>query len=668
MARNVLLIAVDDLNLWATLKAYYPGDIKTPNIDRLMAEGTTFDNAYAQVALCNPCRTSLMSGRNPVSTGVFDNNELWYSAVPASQTLHAVMRDAGFYTAGTGKIYHSPAIPPAQRGEMFDAYASSTLNWYESFGKRFATGPAPYPETQHGDYVNATWAADFLTGYKGAKPFFLNVGTFKPHDPTVVPQKYFDLYPLASVKLPLVKADDLADIPAFMRAEITEDHHSAVVKANYWQKLVQGYLASISFADAMIGRVLTALNSSGHADDTAIVLFGDNGYHYGDKHMWFKNTLWGEAARVPLIIVDPDAPGGRTVTRPVDLVDIFPTILDLVDKPQSLAPWLDGQSLTSLLAPGTPATDGEAVTFMFGNVAMTAMIGADVYRYLRYADGSVELYNVTADPHEWNNLASVAGYADEKAAMAARLADYAHNNDLFYTTAAGASLTGTARGDMLVGGHTNSRLTGGGGGDNYTVASGGVTIVEAAGGGIDTVYAYVDCALAANVENGTVASRNAGHKLTGNTLANTLIGSARGGDTLIGGGGNDLLKGGDGAGKDSLDGGAGNDTLEGGAGDDVLIDGTGLDRLTGGDGADRFVLTADDGATDVIVDFSSAAGDVIVTGTAAAAASDARMAAADASLFEPVVTMRGCVLVIDGIDVARFVGHTDFDATDVLFH
>lgn len=667
MAKNILMIACDDLNTWATLQGMYPGldlGVDLPNIRALREMGANFSNAFCQTALCNPSRTSLLTGQTPIATGVLDNAVTWSDAVPLSNTIFDVMQAQGYFTAETGKIFHTPSMAESIRTELFDRFYLNTTNWHTDFGLPFAAGPGPFAETEHGDHLNAMWMADQIRTYSGTKPFFMAYGSFKPHSPFVAPQEFFDKFPLSEIPLPAVLEGDSSDVPPFMREQILEWFHTDILTADYWKKFVQAYLASISFMDAQIGHLLDALRTSGHDDDTMIVLFGDNGYHFGEKHMWHKFSLWGESARVPLIIVDPsaaaDATRGSQIDRPVELIDLFPTMLDWAlegtgKTPAGVAPWLQGDSLKPLLRGATPLDDGVAVTLMNGSAAVTAEVGGLTYRYIRYADGSEELYDVTAghDIREWDNLLVPApgpAIAAVRTTMLAKLNDYASEHHLYLSNAGGTTVTGSSGKDLLVGGHA-ATLVGGAGDDTYHIANTGAKITESATGGIDTVYASVSFTLPSYVENGIAHLRGAGVTLIGNTLDNkltsdlttdTIYGRAgndlilglsnrdklygeTGNDTIDGGGDDDSITGGPGndsiiggTGNDSVYGHAGNDTVSGGDGNDIVIgnsgldalyDGLGLDSLYGGAEieADRFVMTPADGQVDAIWDFAGSA-------------------------------------------------------------
>ena len=449
------------------------------------------------------------------------------------------------------------------------------------------------------DYKQATHAIDAINrlAKDEAGPFFLALGVSKPHIDWVVPQKYYDLYTLTGeegkiqVELPATFPDDLSDVPQFMRDQI-KPLHEEVLEAGVWKEMIHAYLATISFADAMIGRVLNALDESGLAENTAIVLWSDHGYHLGDKETWGKFTLWEETARAPLIVVDPDVEvpaDGQRVDQVVELLDIFPTILELAGV--APAPWAEGDSLVPLLDDPAADWDNVAVTQMFGSFS----VRTDRYRYTRYEDGSEELYHIEnesapdeSDPYEWVNLADDPDFASEKAEMIGHLADYGAEHSVFFDFGAGA-VVGTTGDDVLVQGEVTATLTGLAGNDTYIIHDATVSIVEEVGEGTDTVLTGVDFTLPDHVENLFAKPSHGVKVLTGNELDNVIGGGREihglgGNDRISGYKGDDLLEGDDG--NDTLDGGSGADTLDGGAGDDVLIGDSGIDVLSGGAGDD----------------------------------------------------------------------------------
>jgi choline-sulfatase len=313
---NVLFIAVDDLNDWIGCLGGHP-DTRTPNLDRLAARGVLFEQAHCSAPLCNPSRASLMTGIRPSSSGVYTNTQPWRPAMPDAVTLPQHFMAHGYEVMGSGKTFHDAfPDPPSwqrywpglQRQRPPDPMPPKRpLNGIPN-AAQFDWGPIDAKDQDMGDWQVADWVRGELAK-KHAKPFFLACGFFRPHLPWYVPGKYFDMFPLDKVTLPVVKKDDLSDVPPIGRqfANAGGDH-ARVIKTDNWSRAVQGYLASIAFSDACLGRVLEALDASEHAENTVVVLWGDHGWHLGEKGMWAKGTLFDVSDRVPLVIVDPRTP------------------------------------------------------------------------------------------------------------------------------------------------------------------------------------------------------------------------------------------------------------------------------------------------------------------------------------------------------------------------
>lgn len=415
---NILFIAIDDLNDWVGALGGY-ADVKTPNLDRLAKRSVVFTRAYAAAPACNPSRAALLTGRRPSTSGVYHNDQPWRPVLPDAVTLPQHFRANGYQVMGGGKIFHGGFNDRASWDEYRAKYDSPIPKGRPLNGiphaAQFDWGPVNVPDEKMGDYKIADWAIKRLSASQ-PDPFFLALGFTRPHLPWYVPQRYFDQYPLSEIKLPKVKPDDLDDVPVMGRQMARpEGDHRRVVEWGEWQRAVQGYLASISFADAMLGRVLDALERSPHARNTIVVVWGDHGWHLGEKQHWRKFTLWEEATRAPLFIAGPGIKPGVS-GRPVSLMDLYPTLAELGDLPPRSD--VEGHSLVPLLRePSAEWKYPALTTHGKGNHA----VRSERWRYIRYADGSEELYDHREDPLEWKNLASDPDHAKTKAELARSL-------------------------------------------------------------------------------------------------------------------------------------------------------------------------------------------------------------------------------------------------------
>ncbi len=424
---NVLFIAIDDQNDWIGCMGGHP-QVKTPSIDALAKRGTLFTNAHCQAPLCNPSRSSLLTGLRPSTTGIcgLSPGIRQVERTKNHITLPQTFTSAGYFTSNNGKIYHDGSMRGGEQKAEF-------LEW----GTR---GPMPKPETPianlpwsdrhpamdwgvfpEKDEDNADWkiadsAIDALKRTPVGQPFFIAAGFRLPHVPCYASQKWFDLYPEASLKLPPVKEDDRADLPKFadfLHWKLPEPRLSTLRKYNEWKPLVRAYLACVSFMDSQVGRLMAQLDASGHADNTIIVLWGDHGWHLGEKLITGKNTLWERSTRVPLIFAGPGVKAGQVCHRPAELLDIFPTLLALTKMPARSD--LEGHSLVPQLQDAHAPREWPAITtHNQGNHA----IRSEDWRYIHYADGSEELYDMKKDPNEWTNLASDPKHAAKKAELA----------------------------------------------------------------------------------------------------------------------------------------------------------------------------------------------------------------------------------------------------------
>lgn len=430
---NVLMISADDLKDWVGYLDGYEGKVHTPNIDKLASMGVAFTNAHTAATVCSPSRNALLLGKRPSTTGLYNNQQWWKAAHPQEVSLPGHFKKNGYFTAGAGKVFHhTPGNnPPCSWDDFQDQVFDDTWRhafwgtrrYFEVYGYRGPIEPFPgwkpangmqwpgrgmdwgaipgKPEKDYGDVKVVEYAADFL-GKAHKKPFFLALGIYRPHLPWHVPQKYYDMYPIDEIVVPTLHEDDLDDIPIEGQklAKASLEDFETIREQGKWKEAIQAYLASITFADDQVGKILDLLEQSDYKDNTIIVSWSDHGWHLGTKQHWHKKTLWEECTRIPLTFYVPGITRENSVcNRPVDLVNIFPTLLSLCDLPGK--PGLDGHDLTSLLKDPNSEWRYPALTeIKTGNMA----VRSQAWRYIRYHDGTEELYNLEKDPFEYENL------------------------------------------------------------------------------------------------------------------------------------------------------------------------------------------------------------------------------------------------------------------------
>jgi arylsulfatase A-like enzyme len=417
---NILFIAIDDQNDWIGHLGGHPM-VQTPHLDRLAARGTSFANAHCNSPLCNPSRTALMTGLRPTTTGVY-GLEPWFRTISELKdrvTLPQHLAAHGYRTASNGKIYHrSDKASAADFQVVGQDGGPGPMPDKKLVGKTpagnikfvdWGVWPLNNDDTQKGDYKVASWTIQQIKNAPRDQPWFIASGFFFPHVPCLATQKWFDLYPDDDCVLPPVLADDRDDTPRFswyLHWSLPEPRLSWLKERNQWRNLVRSYLASISFVDSQIGRVLTALEEAGLADNTIVVVWGDNGWHLGEKGVTGKNTLWDESTRVPLIFAGPGVNAGQLCAKPAELLDIYPTLIELAGL--TSRDDLEGLSLVPQLRDAAATRERPAITsHNQGNHG----IRSERWRYIRYADGSEEFYDMETDPHAWTNLAGRAEYA-----------------------------------------------------------------------------------------------------------------------------------------------------------------------------------------------------------------------------------------------------------------
>lgn len=426
---NVLFIAVDDWNDWVGCLSGHP-DVLTPNVDKLASEGLLFTNAHCSSPICNPSRTSILTGKMPSTTGIYNNGQWWIPNVPDVVTLPKYFKNNGYYVAGGGKIFHHTAgfNDPDAWNEYFLWNTKAKQNgldeqWHRPAGphpkitpassitertkRNFDYAPLDVPDSIMPDSKTAQWAANFLQK-KHDKPFFLAIGMFRPHIEWYVPQKYFDMYPLDKIQLPEYLENDLDDVPEIARkiALDSGSDHDFIKDSGTWKELVQAYLACISFSDAQVGKVMDGLKNGPNERNTIVVFWSDHGYHLGEKDHWHKSTLWTRATHVPLIFNVPKLTvAGSTCKRPVSLIDLYPTLAGLCNLPEP--PAVDGNSIVPLIQDPDIRWDSPAVVdYLFGNRSVIT----EKYHLISYSNGEKELYDLEMDPNEWVNLADDIAY------------------------------------------------------------------------------------------------------------------------------------------------------------------------------------------------------------------------------------------------------------------
>lgn len=408
---NILIISIDDLNDWTGCLAGHP-QARTPHIDNLAARGTLFRNAHCQAPICTPSRASLVTGLYPHTTGLYFLQPRLEASEVAMRRPHLLRHfaEAGYHTMGAGKFVHGGneerhyeeaggsmgGFGPVPEQKLTEAPGLQLWDW----------GPFPEDENEMPDTKVADWVIERL-GQKQDRPFLLVAGFWRPHVPMFAPPRWFEPFPLDKIQLPLTRDDDRNDLSEYAMAltiGLPAPRHEWFVEHNQWQSAVQAYLASVAFVDHCVGRVMEALDKSPYADNTIVVLLSDHGWHLGEKQRWAKRSLWNDSTHVPLIVALPaklqSEKSSRECNQPVGLIDVFPTLLDLAGLPPRED--LEGRSMRPLLDNPQATWDRPILTtFAPANHSLRD----EHFHYIRYGDGSEELYDLRRDPHEWDNLA-----------------------------------------------------------------------------------------------------------------------------------------------------------------------------------------------------------------------------------------------------------------------
>lgn len=443
---DVVFIVVDDLNDWIGTMDGHPQS-KTPNLDALAARGILFTNAHCNAPQCGPSRTSLLYGLYPKSTGKYFNNtrrpdffgEQPMQGITAKNApldpmiLQRYFKQHGYRVVCGGKVAHGNTTKLKRDVDAFlnrprDVRGNFTDDKANLWGEG---GPHNHAEEETGDYKVARWAIDEWNTMS-EKPLLMTVGFYRPHRPFNAPKAYFEKFPLETIQLPQVRANDLDDLPPYAKALARSNAHKDLFKPRTvheqilhlggereWKYMVQSYLACINYVDTQIGRLLDELQENPRKRETVIVLTSDHGWNLGEKTHWCKAAIWRNTTRVPFIVVLPgDGPGGLRNNQPISHVDIYPSLCDFAGIPQPNH--LEGRSILPLLKDPSATRDLAFLSYGPENTAAQS----ERYRYLRYEDGSEELYDHQKDPHEWTNLSNIPEFQTVKKKMRAQVLDF----------------------------------------------------------------------------------------------------------------------------------------------------------------------------------------------------------------------------------------------------
>jgi len=414
--RNVLFIVVDDLN--HSLGCYGHPLVKSPNIDRLAARGIRFERAYCQFTICNPSRTSFLTGLRPDTTGILNNTTGFRSKLPEVVTLPQLFRKHGYFTARLGKIFHARKNTGDPQAWDVTIDPKATPRGQKGQGRNLTDGRVKWcrwlaAEGDDQDQPDGQIAAETirLLEQRRDEPFFIAAGFLKPHDPFIAPKKYFDLYPLESLKLPEDPPDRSPELAQVIGSGWMDEFNRFTDRER--REFMRAYYAGVSFMDAQLGKIMAAMDRLGMWQNTTVVFFGDHGYHLGERGWWNKNTLFELSTRAPLIMATPEIKTkGASCSRIVEFVDIYPTLADLhgLAAPGNL----EGTSFTPLLnAPNLPWKK-----MAFSQVQRGKIAGRSVrtvrWRYTEWDQGKqgTELYDHDHDPGEYYNLANDPQYSE----------------------------------------------------------------------------------------------------------------------------------------------------------------------------------------------------------------------------------------------------------------
>ena len=429
---DIVFIIVDDLNDWLGCLGGHPNAV-SPNIDKLASGGMLFSQAYCNSPQCRPSRTSLNYGVYPFKTGTYFNAKGPKEKRITTPTMQKFFMDQGYRVVSGGKVFHGTP------GKVGDALLPRPRDPKPPKGKdNFNAMRAPNdgyaleaPDEAMGDYKVAQWAIQQWEQVTD-KPLFMSVGFFRPHRPLQVPKPWFDRFPLNSIKRPAEpdNGDDWDDLPEFAR-RLARTHahkplhkglsdHEYIVANDQWDLTIQAYQASIAFVDRQIGRFLNRLQENPRGRETYIMLVSDHGWHLGEKKHWCKGAIWEQTTHIPFIIQGPGIQSGSICKQPVSLIDVYPSLVDLAGfQPPA---WLDGATIKPQLSNPFASRPPAISSYGEGNTS----IRTQRWRYIRYEDGSEELYDHSQDPNEWTNLAGKPEHQAAKERLAKMIPAHQH--------------------------------------------------------------------------------------------------------------------------------------------------------------------------------------------------------------------------------------------------
>lgn len=431
---NVLFIVADDMN--TDLGCYGHAVAKTPHIDRLAASGVRFDRAYVQYTVCNPSRTSFLTGLRPTTTRIMDNATHFRKTMPDIVALPQLFRANGYETVGLGKVFHRGLSPDDTRPEMDDPesfdrvfYGKTTALGNQGEGRNLTGGALAWcrwlkAEGADADQADGQLADEAVKALAARRdrPLFLAVGFYRPHDPFHSPRKYFDAYDLSAFVIPKTPAGYQPPSPLALGGGAFKEAFDKFTDRER-REFLHAYFAGASFMDAQIGRLLDALDAHGLAESTIVVFLGDHGYELGLRGWWNKNTLFERSCRAPLILRVPGAKANGQVTSAlVEFLDIYPTLVELCAL-EGVPARLEGRSVRRLLDDPTAPHKEAALTVIKRGPVLGRSLRTARYRYTEWDEGrrGAELYDHDDDPGEWVNLAGRPERAALQRELSARI-------------------------------------------------------------------------------------------------------------------------------------------------------------------------------------------------------------------------------------------------------